>query len=151
MSWQKPRWVWVLGGLAALLGVLWFVGPRRALVAISRVRFAEPVAAADSFLRAAAQGDTATLRALASDSMASSHILALFRAEPQLLQAYEDSRKLSSAGRVVGRPWVGVDYRVASRVKDSFCYLPGDTDHLQVTLRQSGQSWKVLHAGLEHC
>ena len=151
MRWHRPDWKWLLTGLLALSLGLLAIGPRWTVATISRMRYSTPLAVADSFLMAATQGDSATLWLLSADSTAPTHVRALFEREPALRRASE-SRKLYSAGRVHGRPErVAITYFVPSRVKDTFCYLPGSTDHLEVTTSFSEESWKVVYAGLDPC
>jgi hypothetical protein len=148
---RQLTWVWVPALLTALLLAVWLLAPHWTLATISRVRFAEPVSVADSFLMAAARVDTLRLRELATDTIAVSHLLALFHAEPELVRAAVQGRRLDAAGHVAGQPRIAVSYRIPSRVQDSICYLAGDSDHLQVTLARAAETWKVLYAGLGPC
>ena len=138
-------------GLTALLVALCLLAPGWTMATVSRLRFTGPIAVADSFLMAAARFDTARLRELPPDTVASSHLIALFRAEPELMHSAKRGRQLSVAGRVAGRPWIAVYYHIPSRIQDSICYLDGDSDRLQFTLGWSGETWKVLYAGLGPC
>jgi hypothetical protein len=150
---RPKRAIWLLLAVGLLLGLaaMTVIAPRRARAMISRLRYPEPIAVADSFVAAAVRRDTAGLRALALDTLAPMRLLDLLHTTRGLRAIAEQGLSLAMAGGVKGRPWVVVTYRLPYRLKESFCYLPGATDHLQVTLVSAGKTWKVEYIGLDPC
>src|SRR5690242_19854768 len=116
----RPR---LLSLAAVLVGVgVVLTAPRWAAATVARLRFPGPIAAADSFITAAAAGDTARLRALATDSVPIQRLLHLRQLAPTVLAAAERERRLVDAGPISGRTEIAVTFGVPTRSGPAYCY-----------------------------